>query len=112
MFEISEITSYKVRYNFRGNKRYQKFFTLEKAVDKIGWWMIFDKYKTEITKGADFFGESEVVTKNPSWLVCECESRINDYDWKSCPIHDRETGYFARLHKKLVKKLYEEISHE
>ena len=94
-------TNYRIKWESHrhpGEKRANKFWTLHEGLSRLAWWMIFDKYGNQ-------WGLPEPV-------ACEC----NEPAWGNmeypepggpdvCPLHHRKTGYYARLHQRLVRYL-------
>ena len=66
------------------------------AAKNEAWFMICAKYIEygSIPKGL-------LGVKKLRKMTCSCRGR----NPQRCPIHDHETGYFARLHKRLTRQL-------
>ncbi len=83
----------------------------ETAARKEAWHRICRKYC------ADPYGdEGSVPLSDVSWVgntQCKCYlygdstgySLEEHKDWTDCPLHDRKTGYFARLAKRLARQI-------
>lgn len=105
MFRIEPVERYRVFYRYRGKRRYADFNTPIKAVERAAWWMIYDKY------GAEFDDDAPKRFIAPAWMACECaDDHPRDswgqqagFDWYDCRVHDRDNGYFRRLHDRLVR---------
>jgi len=90
-----------------GNKLYK---TKNAAAKSQAWAMIFYRYTMpgNTEKPQDI---SEI--KNLHGIACDCaetDEPIGDYGevqykHEYCPLHDRKTGYFARLHSRLVSAM-------
>jgi len=99
-FYHSEIKPMKQRTCFQvGNNLYK---TKETAAKKLAWSWIFTKYGG--MKNTQHPSMEDI--KELYGMVCECwDGDEFNYPPDSCPIHDRQTGYFKRLHKRTVKSI-------
>ncbi len=85
----------------------QLYLTPKAAAKKIAWSMIFTKYcnQGDLVKIEDI--------KKVYRYTCDCAEDHERGDWgqvigfkhECCQIHERKTGYFARLHARLVRIL-------
>jgi hypothetical protein len=102
-----QATIYRVRYHGpNGERRYRTLFDRDKAVDLVAWWMIFDKYNSLKEIGEWLSSLPEYKPKHRPPFDCACKS-ADEYgpEWVGCPLHDRDTGYYARLHERVVRML-------
>jgi len=84
-------------------------------MSRIAWWLIFDKYSTTYDHDLTDILNPTVIEKLPPHYDCECgegDPYNNVYGWEDCPIHDRETGYFRRLHDRLTTFLVAKYASE
>jgi hypothetical protein len=108
--QIVEARRYNVRMKTKNGRHvYKSYRTLKTASKAIAWRMVFDKYEGLSLDKSSALGQL-VYADRPKWLVCECgEFDRFDYDespvyhWGDCPIHDRRTGYYARVQKRLAR---------
>jgi len=95
MTQISEVTQYRVRHG----RHVATVASLKTAANRAAWWMIFDKYSND-----------DPAYRGDPWhprIECTCYKSNDDWDadWSSCPLHDRQDGYFRRLHTRLARQL-------
>jgi hypothetical protein len=95
MTQLSEVTQYRVRHG----RHVATVASLKTAANRVAWWMIFDKYRSD-----------EPMSSNDPWhprIECNCHKAQDDWDadWLPCPLHNRQDGYFRRLHTRLSRQL-------
>ena len=102
----------RLAYTVKHNGRYKTYATKKGALSRLAWWLIFDKYEPLVPYGYDGYAPE----KNKK---CECIPTIDTYgefdgraDWMGCPIHDRNTGYYKRLHDRYVRYWLKHITPE
>jgi len=81
-------------------RKYKTLFTLKGALEKAAWWIIWDRY--------GYWADGQDDQWAPSHLPeCSCYGIDNSYHlcWEDCELHDRDSGYFRRLHTRLVRWL-------
>lgn len=102
----SEIKPIKTRSCFQvGHNLYR---TRETAAKKMAWSWIFTKYGgMKNTQSPSIEGIKKLYG-----MVCECDDKDVDeygdvygYPSDGCAIHDRKTGYFRRLHKRVAANI-------
>jgi hypothetical protein len=102
-----EITSksvpmYSVRYDGKyGIQRRKRFVTRRAAISRVAWWMIFDKYRDYEWANGIMDRGAPVAVHPP--VGCECRGEYGAPDWSGCPVHDHGTGYYAKVHRRLVR---------
>ena len=101
-----QVTVYRVKYQGKYGKRpSQRFKTEASAISKMAWWMIFDKYEN----GTGWRDGEHTSTLFPPPAECKCNEydphHLPDYGPNGpdcCPLHNKATGYYARVHTRLV----------
>jgi hypothetical protein len=83
------------------------FVTYKAAIKAYAWRMMQGKYTRTFEDGFQL-GISTVAYVRGR--ICSCkdtlpEVMMSDDYWLNCPLHDRHIGYFARLHRRLVRQL-------
>jgi hypothetical protein len=79
------------------------FRTVQAAARFEAWRLILDKYLATLDGTARL---SKV--KSARGLICLCDLGYigeDQPDYNDCPLHDRRTGYFARLHLRLSRNI-------
>ena len=107
--KIDKTEVYSVRQYPSDKPRYYR--TLPGAMSRIAWWLIFSKYYTEY----DGIVNQDIIEHLPPHYACECGKHGSPHEEPEhtlCPIHDRETGYFKRLHDRLTSFLVSKYSSE
>ena len=96
--EIVPRQMYRVRFKSKnGYRRYGDFPTLYSASSRIAWWMIGSKYN---------YWDKEISPQVRGVCTCGEEDKLSSShlpEWYCCELHDRENGYFRRVHERLVR---------
>ncbi len=80
------VPAYRVRYKGpNGKRRYGTYRTRERAFRRLAWWLVFD------------YGKPKA-----HGLICDCN---NEEVWGYCAIHNRGTGYYRRMHIRVLRWL-------
>ena len=95
------VTVYRVRYKRHRASgthwtEYRRFNSLGAAVRRVAWWIIGDRY--------DMFHAYNPDPPLPGHLpdcCCDDGPLCTGNPWDQCPLHDREDGYFRRLHNRM-----------
>lgn len=66
------------------------------AAKNEAWYMICEKHVERDTLPKGLLGKKTLRN-----MTCSCRGR----NPQRCPLHDHDTGYFARLHKRLTRQL-------
>jgi hypothetical protein len=108
-FQIVPAQSFKVRYHGpNGERRYMRFPTADKAIERVAWWWILDKYSQRIEYTDLWTGDGYPVFNRKPPYECTCDYSAENtiaqmYHWEGCELHDRNEGYFKRVHERLVR---------
>lgn len=79
--------------------------SLRGAASRLAWMMLFDKYDGE---EAGRYIDGEFVRGAVAGMECDCGHAVGNpgnpdyWDPAECPLHDRQSGYFRRLHDRLT----------
>lgn len=96
----------RVRYNWKNVKRNRKFFSRQEAIGRVAWWMILDGRGTIAVEEIAYPTNLGIYDfKPPKHLDCDCEASMHAPRWEGCEVHNRQTGYYTRLHRRLVRWL-------
>ncbi len=95
------VTVYRVRYKrYRANgthwTQYKRFNSLKAATARIAWWIIGDRYDT-------FHAYDPPLPGYLPECGCEDNPEIVGQPWEQCPLHNRDDGYFRRLHGRVAR---------
>ena len=81
--------------------------TVKGAAAHLAWRMIWDKYgdRYELSPELAYYDQSKLVRFLPTRFLCACDYELalyGDAPWQCCPLHNRDTGYYRRLHDRLA----------
>ena len=100
MYEIEVVSVYRVK----GDDR--KYRTYSAAVNRLAWKIVFEKYGDKYIPGSSEYDVDIVSRPIPFGHECNCgnDSSFDGavWGWQGCPVHDRSTGYFRRVHNRLI----------
>jgi len=98
-----EVVRYFVRFkkHYRdghtSTTKYKSFATLRGAASRIAWWIIGERYDVAMQQ----FDALPKDYRFPAFLPgCDCWDRSRG--WDGCALHDRDNGYFSRLHDRVA----------
>ncbi len=99
--KIDRVETYRIRNGANTRSFYR---TLRGAFGRIAWWMIFEKY----TANPNVHHRADII--KPSRFECECgedwqEDVYHHAGYEPCELHNRDWGYYKKLHDRLVEYL-------